>query len=171
MYNIIQVTYSDNFPQQTLGKNIFMGPCINNVLEICCTSNIFKGGCVSNYLGYECSYNTFGALCVSNLLAGSCYGNNISNAGVGHILYTGVEGAEISAEFSKGIIFDPGVKYIIVSVDPTDTSRGSNSNCLQNIHVHQGVAGTENSKKEILEKRNLSYQVNYRPAGTEEKTI
>ena len=100
-----------------------------------------------------------------------CLDNIINNNGGVHVFAPGAQGNEIVAEFSQCIIFDPKVSYIIIAVDSSDTSTGSDTNRLQNIHIHQGVAGTESAKKEILEKRNLSYQVNYRPAGSEEKTI
>ena len=134
-------TFKDNCANNTFGNgcssntfgnscsnNTFKDNCAGNALGDNCLYNILKDNCLNNTFGNRCSSNTFGTNCTNNTFKDYCTMNNF-----------GELGAPIS--YVNFIDVASGVSY--VNIIPTSAT--SDMNNLQNISIHKGVKGTEDT--------------------------
>jgi len=197
-YNVIQNNASGNTLNRQCNYNIIGDGCYNNYLNTGCENNIFLEqahdnvlsnnsaynkfiGAYSNNTGQNCKYNTFEQYARSNTIGnysekntfkqdannnilGTYALNNIFGNGVHHT-YFGTSGSQIN--YVKNVIVDSECSYINLT-HTSDSGSPGTSNYLQNIHLHMGINGTSGTAKNILIKRNLSYETEVKPADAKE---
>ena len=165
--------YTNNFGTKccfnTFGNdtssNKFLSSCVSNTFENSCISNTFGESCGSNTLGNNsrsntfgnsCSYNIFGNYCGSNTFGNGCSyntfgndcgGNKFGNAcgynTFGNSCYDNIFGISSTAlrSYYKYNCFEDGVQHVAFRTTQTTSS----TVFLQNITIHRGVKGSQNS--------------------------
>lgn len=131
-------------------NNSFGNMCKNNTLREGCAFNTFKdscdcnaleNGCISNAFGNGNSYNKFGNGCSSNTFGNGCFYNSFGD----NCIYNTFGTSSDTKSYYQNIVFENGVKYVLL--DCTQTT--SSSIQCQNVLVGMGVAGTSSSKKTL----------------------
>ena len=169
--NCLYNTLKDNCLNNTFGNicvnNTFGANCTGNAFKGYCTRNTFGANCTGNAFGNICSNNTFGANCTGNAFKGYCtrntFGTNCTNNTFGNICSNNTFG-ELGAPISYVNFIDvaSGVSY--VNIIPTSAT--SDMNNLQNISIHKGVKGTEDTPLVInVDVLNQDYEITYTKAA------
>ena len=143
-------TLKDNCLNNTFGNscsnNTFWANCTGNAFGDNCLYNTLKDNCLNNTFGNSCSNNTFWANCTGNAFKGYCtrnnFGANCTNNTFKDYCTCNTFG-ELDAPISYVNFIDvaSGVSY--VNIIPTSAT--SDLNNLQNISIHKGVKGTEDT--------------------------
>jgi len=143
-------TFKDNCTNNTFkdncANNTFKDNCANNTFGSNCLYNTLKDNCLNNTFGNNCANNTFGANCTGNAFKGYCTRNNFGTNCTNNTFKdycTGNTFGELDAPISYVNFIDvaSGVSY--VNIIPTSAT--SDMNNLQNISIHKGVKGTEDT--------------------------
>lgn len=185
LYNTLKGNCMNNTFENNCMGNILLTTCRNNIFGANCTNNIFESNCNNNTLGsacssiilaHDCANNTFGVNCTNNTFGESCMGNTFGNGcnyntfGNGCMSNTfkdyctnntfGELGAPIS--YVNFIDMASGVSY--VNIIPTSAT--SDMNNLQNISIHKGVKGTEDTPLVInVDVLGQNYEIIYTKAA------
>ena len=147
-------------------RNTFGNGCNHITFGDGCMSNTFKDNCSNNTFGANCTGNTFKDYCTRNTFGANCTGNTFKDYCTGNTF--GELGAPIS--YVNFIDVASGVSY--VNIIPTSTT--SDLNNLQNISIHKGVKGTEDTPLDInVDVLGQGYEIIYTKAtdGTLVKQI
>lgn len=187
--NCLYNTLKDNCMNNTFGNNctgnILLGTCRNNTFGNSCSSNTFGVNCNNNTLGstcssiilaHDCTSNTFGEGCANNTFGNGCnyitfkgyctrnnFGTNCTNNTFGGHCTSNTFG-ELDAPISYVNFIDvaSGVSY--VNIIPTSAT--SDMNNLQNISIHKGVKGTEDTPLVInVDVLGQNYEIIYTKAA------
>ena len=129
----ISNTFGDKCGSNTFGNNsrynTFGNSCSYNFFGNYCGSNTFGSGCGYNTFGNDCGGNKFGGACVYNTFGNSCYDNIFGSSG------------SALRSYYRYNCFEDGVQHIIFYTTQTTSS----TVFLQNITIHRGVKGSQNS--------------------------
>ena len=148
--NCLHNTLKNDCLNNTFGtncnNNTFWNSCSSNTFGNNCLYNILKDNCLNNTFGNICSNNTFGESCTGNAFKGYCTRNNFGTNCTNNtfkVYCTGNTFGELDAPISYVNFIDvaSGVSY--VNIIPTSAT--SDMNNLQNISIHKGVKGTEDT--------------------------
>ena len=126
--------------------NSFRPGCTNNTFRSGCTNNTFGTGCANNAFGDRCQKITFGDSCTNNTFRSGCanntFGTGCANNAFGdrcQKITFGEVGTPI--DYIRYVDIASGVSY--VNIIPTSATSVMNN--LQNISIHKGVKGTEDT--------------------------
>ena len=137
-------------------SNTFGNSCISNTFGSGCGSNTFGNNSRSNKFGNGCAYNTFGNYCGNNTFGISCayntfgndcggdkFGNACSYNTFGNSCYDNFFGSSSTSlrSYYRYNCFEDGVQHIAFYTTQTTSS----NSFLQNITIHRGVKGSQNS--------------------------
>ena len=129
----ISNTFGNNSGSNTFGNNSRY-----NKFGSGCNYNFFGNYCGANTFGNNCGYNTFGNDCGGNKFGNACSYNTFGNSCYDNIF--GSSSASIRSYYRYNC-FEDGVQYIIFYTTQTTSS----TVFLQNITIHRGVKGSQNS--------------------------
>ena len=147
--------------------NTLKDNCMNNTFESNCTGNILLAACKNNIFGDSCSNNTFRANCTGNAFKGYCTGNTFgtnctNNTFKDYCTGNTFGGLDAPISYVNFIDVASGVSY--VNIIPTSAT--SNLNNLQNISIHKGVKGTEDTPLDInVDVLGQGYEIIYTKAA------
>ena len=139
--NCVNNTFKEHCFSNTFGEgctsNTFGDNCLYNTLKGNCMDNTFKDHCSNNTFGTNCTNNTFKGYCTRNTFGNNCTNNTFKDYCTGNTF------GELDAPISYVNFIDvaSGVSY--VNIIPTSAT--SDMNNLQNISIHKGVKGTEDT--------------------------
>ena len=137
-------------------SNTFGNSCISNTFGNSCGSNTFGNNSRSNSFGDKCNYNFFGNYCGANSFGNGCSyntfgsdcgGNKFGNAcgynTFGNSCYDNIFGSTRTSTrgYYRYNCFEDGVQSIMFYTTQTTSS----TVFLQNITIHRGVKGSQNS--------------------------
>ena len=146
---------SNNFGANCV-SNTFENGCISNEFGNNCGSNTFGNNSRSNFFAVSCNYNFFGNYCGGNKFRGSCNynffgndcgGNQFGGAcnynTFGNSCYDNIFGSSSTSlrSYYRYNCFEDGVQHVIFYTTQTTSS----TIFLQNITIHRGVKGSQNS--------------------------
>ena len=140
--NCVSNTFGNGCQSNTFGNNSGSNTFGNNS-----RSNTFGTNCSYNFFGSYCGGNKFGDGCSFNTSGNDCGGNRFGNAcgynTFGNSCYDNIFGSSSSAlrSYYRYNCFEDGVQHIIFYT----TQTASSTNFLQNITIHRGVKGSQNS--------------------------
>lgn len=120
------------------GSNTFGNNSRSNRFGDKCNYNFFGNYCSGNELGNGCSFNTFGSDCGTNKFGDACGYNTFGNSCYGNIF--GSSSTSLRSYYRYNC-FEDGVQHIIFYTTQTTSS----TVFLQNITIHRGVKGLQNS--------------------------
>ena len=148
-------------------NNTFGSGCTNNKFGDRCLGNGLGSGCTNNKFGDRCANNTFGDSCTNNTFGNNCqnnsFGNNYQNNSFGdncQKITSGEIGTPI--DYIRYVDIASGVSYIKFK----STTSTSKSNYLQNITLHKGVKGTNDTPLVInVDVLNQDYEITYAKAA------
>jgi len=148
--NTFKANCTNNTFKDYCTSNTFGNSCSNNTFGNSCLYNTLKDNCLNNTFGNSCSNNTFGTNCTNNTFKGYCTRNNFGTNCTNNTFKdycTGNTFGELDAPISYVNFIDvaSGVSY--VNIIPTSAT--SDMNNLQNISIHKGVKGTEDTPLDI----------------------
>ena len=146
-------TFKDNCTgnafKDSCTNNNFGNGCMSNTFWDGCMSNTFGNGCMSNTFGNYCTNNTFGDGCMSNTFKDNCTNNTFGEVGT-------------PIDYIRYVDIASGVSYIKFK----STTSTSKSNYLQNITLHKGIKGTEDTPLVInVDVLNQDYEITYAKAA------
>ena len=123
--------------------------CTKNIFGRANNNNIFKNNCTNNSFGNNCQNNSFG-----NNYQDNSFGDNCQKITSGEI------GTPI--DYIRYVDIASGVSYIKFK----STTSTSKSNYLQNITLHKGVKGTNDTPLVInIDVLNQDYEITYTKAA------
>ena len=129
----ISNTFLSNCGSNTFGNNSrsnkFGTKCNYNFFGNYCGDNQFGNGCGWNAFGNDCGGNIFGGACGYNTFGNSCYDNTFGSS------------RTVLRSYYRYNCFEDGVQHIIFYTTQTTSS----TIFLQNITIHRGVKGSQNS--------------------------
>ena len=141
------------------GHNIFGKYCQSIKLEYQNIKfNVFGENCSYIYMNQNCQYNTFGSRCTEirtgTEMDGCTFGTECQNVWFGAASNTLIN-------YVKYVTVDNGVSF--VRITSADDANASDSNYLQNIHVHSGIKGTDASTPVsiVVPERGQAYSYDY----------
>ena len=154
--------FGDSCNNNTFGTgctgNAFKDSCTNNTFGTGCAGNAFKDSCTNNNFGNGCMSNTFEANCANNTFGANCANNTFKDYCTCNTF------GELDAPISYVNFIDvaSGVSY--VNIIPTSAT--SDMNNLQNISIHKGVKGTEDTPLDInVDVLGQGYEIIYTKAA------
>ena len=162
--------YQGNFLEEGCYLNTFSYSCKNNHLERLCNNNSFGSSCEYNLVRTGSSSCTIGYNSKYNVIGISCYLIRIGNYSLSNIIgddteYITFGSGDTKIDYVRNVVVDNGCKYLNIN----NSSGGSSSNYLQNIHVKLGVVGSSSSNRLTLSpSRNLDYETTYTMTGSTE---
>ena len=169
--NCLNNTFKDNCANNTFGancnNNAFRANCNNNTFRDNCLYNTLKDNCLNNTFGANCNNNTFGANCNNNTFKGYCTRNNFgancnNNTFKGYCTMNNFGELDAPISYVNFIDVASGVSY--VNIIPTSAT--SDLNNLQNISIHKGVKGTEDTPLDInVDVLGQGYEIIYTKAA------
>ena len=145
----ISNTFGNNSGSNTFGNNsrsnTFGANCSYNFFGNYCGGNKFGDGCGYNTFGNDCGGNKFGNACGYNTFGNSCYDNIFGSSSTIRSYY-------------RYNCFEDGVQHVAFLTTQTTSS----TNFLQNITIHRGVKGSQNSTLTIsVSEVNKNYNREY----------
>ena len=172
--------FGDNCTNNTFGNscnnNTFGDSCNNNTFGDYCSGNDLGDSCNNNTFGYSCTNNAFGNICTNNKFGNICnnnaFGNNCQNNSFGNNYQNNsfgdncqkITSGEIGTpiDYIRYVDIASGVSYIKFK----STTSTSKSNYLQNITLHKGVKGTNDTPLVInVDVLNQDYEITYAKAA------
>ena len=163
---------NNSFGDQCYG-NSFGDQCWYNSFDNWCQYNSFGDNCCGNLFGNQCQGNSFGNQCLMNSFGDNCCGNSFGNNSFGNEGYGNSFGDQcqynsfgdnccgnsfgnqcqnikLNSYYIQNT-FDHGVSCV------TFIGNGTESNCIQNYHIKQGMVFDEGSEYTINAKPGLNY--------------
>ena len=183
--NYFEVGCTNNTFGSGCTNNKFGDYCSGNGLGDSCSSNGFGMGCTNNTFGDSCSSNGFGMGCTKNIFGrannnnifknnctNNSFGNNCQNNSFGNNYQDNsfgdncqkITSGEIGTpiDYIRYVDIASGVSYIKFK----STTSTSKSNYLQNITLHKGVKGTNDTPLVInIDVLNQDYEITYTKAA------
>ena len=132
--------------------NSFGNQCMINSFGYGCAISSFGDGCYNNSFGDGCEINSFGDGCYNNLFGDWCAHNSFGNQCMGNSFGNQCQNIKLNSYYIQNT-FDHGVSCVTFDGD------GTESNCIQNYHIKQGMVFDGDSEYTITAKPGLNYEL------------